>query len=191
MVHTFNFLFFFDLLTRALCSYRISVLLLTYLAYMCYHMARKPISVVKTVLNQNCTSLTPPSNIPPDHITNWCDWAPFGNIRLHIFDSFDYTFVNRVLDQSDASQLLGTLDSAFLFAYAVAMFASGFIAERVNLRYFLAIGMILSGIFSYLFGIARTYNIHHMAYFVVVQVSSEEPNLPKTLKIPCDVFLCF
>lgn len=74
------------------------------------------------------------------------------------------------LDKSDASQLLGTLDSAFLFAYAFAMFFSGVIAERVNLRYFLALGMIFSGIFSYLFGIAKTYNIHNMGYFILVQV---------------------
>lgn len=77
------------------------------------------------------------------------------------------------LDKSDASQLLGTLDSAFLFAYAIAMFASGIIAERVNLRYFLALGMIFSGLFSYLFGIAKTYNIHNMWYFVTVQVLYE------------------
>lgn len=62
-------------------------------------------------------------------------------------------------DGSDesAAQLLGTLDSAFLFAYAIAMFASGFVAERINLRYFLALGMMGSGVFSYLFGIAHSY----------------------------------
>lgn len=68
-----------------LSSYQISVLAFTYLAYMCYHMSRKPISVVKTVLNQNCSNLTPPANVPPDHISNWCDWAPFGILieKLH------------------------------------------------------------------------------------------------------------
>lgn len=50
------------------------------------------------------------------------------------------------------------------------MFGSGFVAERVNLRYFLAIGMLGSGVFSYLFGIARSYGIHSLAYFVVVQI---------------------
>lgn len=81
-----------------------SVLFLTYLAYTCYHMTRKPISVVKNVLSHNCTSLSP----PPDIIINdtnretWCDWAPF--------------------DTPGAPALLGMLDSAFLFAYAAAMF---------------------------------------------------------------------
>lgn len=51
------------------------------------------------------------------------------------------------------------------------MFMSGFIAERVNLRYFLALGMLFSGIYSYMFGIAKTYNIHYLSYYIVVQVS--------------------
>ncbi|KAF2888252.1 hypothetical protein ILUMI_17921, partial [Ignelater luminosus] len=135
---------------RQIC-YRTSVLVLTYIAYMCYHLSRKPISVVKAVLHQNCSNLTPPVDVKPDHITTWCDWAPF--------DGSD----------ASASRLLGELDSAFLFAYAAAMFASGFIAERVNLRYFLAIGMLMSGVFSYLLGIAKTYNIHNLTYFVIVQ----------------------
>ncbi|XP_011311846.1 sugar phosphate exchanger 2 isoform X2 [Fopius arisanus] len=134
-----------------LAWHRGGVLALTYIAYTCYHMSRKPISVVKNVLNLNCSSLSP----PPDIIINdhnkdsWCDWAPF--------------------DTPDAPALLGTLDSAFLFAYAAAMFLSGFVAERVNLRYFLSLGMLLSGICSYLLGIAKPYNIHNLWYFILVQ----------------------
>ncbi|XP_030754995.1 glucose-6-phosphate exchanger SLC37A2 isoform X2 [Sitophilus oryzae] len=132
---------------RELC-YKTSVVFLTYVAYMCYHLSRKPISVVKAVLHRNCSTLPAPS---PDAPNNWCDWAPF--------DGSD----------SMASQMLGELDSAFLFCYAVAMFVSGFIAERVNLRYFLSIGMLMSGIFSYLFGIGKTYNIHRLTYYVIMQ----------------------
>lgn len=132
---------------REMC-YKASVVFLTYIAYMSYHLSRKPISVVKAVLHRNCSGLTPPG---PDKPPNWCDWAPF--------DGSDST----------ASQLLGELDSAFLFCYAVAMFISGFVAERVNLRYFLSLGMMFSGIFSYLFGIGKTYEIHSLGYYVVVQ----------------------
>ncbi|XP_076233533.1 major facilitator superfamily transporter 16 isoform X2 [Calliopsis andreniformis] len=127
------------------------ILALTYLAYTCYHMTRKPISVAKNVLSLNCSSLSPPPNIILNNSNRdtWCDWAPF--------------------DTADAPALLGLLDSAFLFAYAAAMFLSGFIAERVNLRYFLTFGMLASGISCYLFGIARPYNIHSLWYFVLVQ----------------------
>ncbi|XP_015184527.1 PREDICTED: sugar phosphate exchanger 2 isoform X1 [Polistes dominula] len=129
------------------------ILALTYLSYTCYHMTRKPISVVKNVLSLNCSRVLP----PPDIIINdtnrdtWCDWAPF--------------------DTPDAPALLGMLDSAFLFAYAAAMFLSGFIAERVNLRYFLALGMLTSAISCYLFGIAKTYKIHNFWYFIFIQAA--------------------
>lgn len=52
------------------------------------------------------------------------------------------------------------------------MFFSGFVAERMNLRYFLAFGMILSGFFTYMFGIAYYYNIHNFWYFFVIQILS-------------------
>ncbi|KAK7868508.1 hypothetical protein R5R35_001915 [Gryllus longicercus] len=133
--------------SRRVTWYRVSILALTYIAYTCYHLSRKPISVVKNVLHQNCSEV-PRSGIKIEE--NSCSWAPF--------DGKDYT------------TLLGTLDSAFLFAYAAGMFISGMVAERVSLRYFLAFGMILSGIFSYLFGIARNYNIHTLWYFIIVQI---------------------
>lgn len=56
------------------------ILILTYLGYTCYHLTRKPISVVKNVLHVNCSDLSPPSNIlvNDSNRDTWCDWAPFG-----------------------------------------------------------------------------------------------------------------
>lgn len=50
------------------------------MAYTCYHLTRKPISVVKAVLHRNC-SLIPKqiggiTDIPNEE--TWCDYAPFG-----------------------------------------------------------------------------------------------------------------
>ncbi|XP_046743102.1 glucose-6-phosphate exchanger SLC37A2 isoform X2 [Diprion similis] len=134
-----------------LAWYKGSILALTYLSYTCYHMSRKPMSVVKNVLSRNCSGLVPPPDISPNDTDteNWCEWPPF--------------------DRDNASALLGALDSSFLFAYAGAMFLSGFVAERVNLRYYLSLGMIFSGICCYLFGIARPYEIHSLWYFILVQ----------------------
>ncbi|XP_047097321.1 glucose-6-phosphate exchanger SLC37A2 isoform X5 [Schistocerca piceifrons] len=134
---------------RRALLYKVSVLLLTYMSYMFYHMSRKPLSVVKNVFHQNCSGLTPGAD-DDANVSTWCDWAPF--------------------DRDDYSTLFGTLDSAFLFAYSAGMFVSGIIAERVNLRYFLSLGMIFSGVFCYLFGLARTCNIHVMWYFILMQV---------------------
>ncbi|KAG8238699.1 hypothetical protein J437_LFUL018389 [Ladona fulva] len=127
--------------------YRASVFILTYLAYTGYHLSRKPISVVKNVLYQNCSGLIPPEGVGNN--SNWCCWKPF--------------------DDVDAPALLASLDSAFLFCYAGAMFVSGFIAERVNLRYFLALGMIFSGIASYLLGLTHSFNMHNLWFFIIAQ----------------------
>lgn len=131
---------------------KILILVLTFFAYTAYHLSRRPLSVVKTILNRNCSNLNPPSDVIIENATKntWCDWEPFNG--------------------PDANTLLGTLDSSFLFSYAIFMFFSGFIAERCHLRYFLAIGMIMSGIFTYLFGIAYYYNIHSLYYFIIVQI---------------------
>jgi len=131
--------------------YRSLILVLTFLTYTSYHMSRKPISVVKNVLNRNCSGVAPTYdvNITENNLDSWCDWAPF--------------------DGKNAQTLLGTLDSAFLFAYAAGMFMSGFVAERVNLRYFLSLGMLISGAFTYLFGLSYSENIHSLPYFFVVQ----------------------
>lgn len=60
------------------------ILVLTYLAYTCYHMTRKPISVVKSVLTHNCSNLSPPPDIPVNDSNRdtWCDWAPFGRNKF-------------------------------------------------------------------------------------------------------------
>ncbi|RVE52242.1 hypothetical protein evm_003161 [Chilo suppressalis] len=84
--------------------YQASVLVLTFLTYMTYHLTRKPISVVKSVLHRNCSTLVPPPGVDPAN-EDWCDWPPFNT--------------------DDANTLLGALDSAFLFSYAGAMFVSG------------------------------------------------------------------
>lgn len=134
-------------------------------------MGRRPLSVVKNVLNRNCTALHESgsgSYHPQTHIDSGlivassnsnnqvdtsCDWAPFD-------------------DDATADQLLALLDSAFLSAYAFAMFGSGVIAERVDLRYFLTAGMILSGLGLIAFGLAYPLDIHSMTYLLIVQLAS-------------------
>ena len=46
-----------------------------------------------------------------------CSWAPFDGDNYQLY--------------------LGGLDYAFLFAYAIGLFLSGHVAERLNLRYYL------------------------------------------------------
>uniref|UniRef100_A0A8C0FNQ3 Glucose-6-phosphate exchanger SLC37A2 n=1 Tax=Bubo bubo TaxID=30461 RepID=A0A8C0FNQ3_BUBBB len=67
-------------------------------------------------------------------------------------------------------ELFGALDNAFLVAYAIGMFISGIFGERLPLRYYLSGGMVLSGLFTALFGLGYFWDIHVLWYFIVMQV---------------------
>ncbi|KAK4323135.1 hypothetical protein Pmani_006137 [Petrolisthes manimaculis] len=125
--------------------------ILTFLTYCSYHMARKPISVVKNVLDKNCSEVTPPPGTDTNS-SHWCNWPPF--------------------NEDNASELLGYIDSTFLFTYAAAMFISGMVAERVDLRIYLSTGMVLSGLFCAMFGLGYTFKIHSIWYYILAQFLS-------------------
>ncbi|OQR66130.1 sugar phosphate exchanger 2-like [Tropilaelaps mercedesae] len=134
--------------------YRSFIFAATFLSYLCFHMTRRPIAVVKTVLNYNgsCYKASPLNNVTvtTQNAHTWCDWKPFGT----------------------HSEYLGYLDSVYLFSYAICMFAAGFVAERMHLRYFLSLGMVLSGLTTYVFGLGHTLDIHSIWFYVCVQLAA-------------------
>ena len=73
--------------------------------------------------------------------------------------------------EQEAKTYLGLLDTSYLFSYAFFMFWSGLLAERMDLRYFLSLGMLFSGIFTFLFGLGYDAGIHTIAYYISIQVS--------------------
>ncbi|KAL5499918.1 hypothetical protein EMCRGX_G011390 [Ephydatia muelleri] len=129
-------------------SSRFLVAVLTFLSYTCFHICRKPLSVTKSILKSsydinNCTS----------NDSGLCQgWAPFNG--------------------SHSNLLLGATDCTFLFTYAIAMYLHGYLADRMNLRYFLTIGMIGSGLGSILLGVAYFADIHVLYYFILVQLGT-------------------
>uniref|UniRef100_A0A672R1D8 Glucose-6-phosphate exchanger SLC37A2 n=1 Tax=Sinocyclocheilus grahami TaxID=75366 RepID=A0A672R1D8_SINGR len=129
--------------------YRFFILLLTFVFYTTYHLSRKPISIVKSQLHRNCSNVIHPADRNITDNDTWCDWAPF--------------------DQNNYRNLFGVLDNCFLVAYAIGMFFSGIFGERLPLRYYLSSGMILSGIFTALFGLGFYWQIHSLWYYCLVQ----------------------
>ncbi|NXN72564.1 G6PT3 protein, partial [Himantopus himantopus] len=124
-------------------------LVLAFLCHTSYPLPRKPISIVKSQLHPNCSALGPnPHN--DSNSSNWCSWAPF--------------------DGDNYKELFGALDNAFLVAYAIGMFISGIFGERLPLRYYLSGGMVLSGLFTALFGLGYFWDVHVLWYFIIVQV---------------------
>uniref|UniRef100_A0A8K9XT66 Solute carrier family 37 member 1 n=1 Tax=Oncorhynchus mykiss TaxID=8022 RepID=A0A8K9XT66_ONCMY len=138
-------------------TYRAFTFSLTFLLYTSFHLSRKPISIVKSELHKNCSALnelsTASSNqLPNLHTAAECSWKPF--------------------DKSNYKQLLGAMDYSFLCAYAVGMFLSGIIGERLPIRLYLTFGMLMSGLFTCLFGLGYIYSIHSLGFYIFVQVAN-------------------
>ncbi|KAM7534117.1 hypothetical protein Aperf_G00000108316 [Anoplocephala perfoliata] len=134
----------------SISSWRFVIFFFTLYIYATFHASRKPISVVKPILHPNCTDIAQKENksITPENAT-FCMWKPF--------------------DVNNSNVIFGYLDLAYLLAYAVGMFLSGHIAERMNLRIFLTWGCILSGLTTAAFGIAYFADIHSLWFFFLVQ----------------------
>ena len=72
--------------------------------------------------------------------------------------------------EAEAKSLIGLLETTYLISYAIFMFFSGFVAERMDLRFFLSMGMMLSGLLCVLFGIAYPLGIHSIWYLIFIQI---------------------
>jgi OPA family glycerol-3-phosphate transporter-like MFS transporter 1/2 len=68
----------------------------------------------------------------------------------------------------DGKVLLGLIDTIFLLAYTVGLFISGWIADRVDIRKFLAFGMVNAGASSIFLGLGHRFKVHSLSYFLVI-----------------------
>ncbi|XP_041349576.1 sugar phosphate exchanger 3-like [Gigantopelta aegis] len=114
--------------------HHITVFILTFISYSFFHATRKTFSNVKSTISQEWS----PSfhnksvqEVKPDQIWN----------RRHMFQT-----------AGDAEPFLGALDAAFMISYAVGDFISGFVGDRLNMRYVLSFGMCTSAVMVFMFG---------------------------------------
>ncbi|KAJ7982513.1 Glycerol-3-phosphate transporter [Quillaja saponaria] len=138
------------------------VLIVTFFAYASYHASRKTTSIVKSVLDPESS----------DFSVKFFSWRttslsePPGRRKLSWFLGDGWSPFNG----SNGTALLGDLDVAFLSAYAIGMFFSGHFGDRTNLRIFLTIGMVGTGLFTSLYGVGYWGNIHNFYYYLVIQI---------------------
>ncbi|GAB4813197.1 hypothetical protein N2152v2_000243 [Parachlorella kessleri] len=172
---------------------RFFVLFLTFMCYTAYHASRRPLSIVKSVLNGEplggegalllgdmhgggisgssggkgpVEMVWTASNISSPAVEGLLNGTQglAGEIQRTRGEGW-YPF-----DTKKGKTLLGDLDLAFLGAYAMGMFVSGHLGDRVDLRYFLTGGMVGSGVFVCLFGLAYFLKLHSMAFFIFIQI---------------------
>ena len=145
----------------SLREHRSLVLFLTFIAYACFHASRKPLSIVKSVLDPDGSNSVTDIN-PASHVGSLLAPSPAFNIPLIAgWPPFDGPL---------GVARLGEVDVAFLAAYAVGMYFAGRLGDRIDLRKFLAYGMVGSGAFVFLFGMGYWWNIHSFPYYFLVQI---------------------
>ncbi|KAL2550129.1 putative glycerol-3-phosphate transporter 1 [Forsythia ovata] len=144
-------------------SYQAIVLIVTFFAYTAYHATRKTTSIVKSALDPQ----SPDVNLK----------SPFSWRRAYAHKPLESPRNSWVLgagwvpfNGSDGTSLLGELDVGFLFVYAIGMFFSGHAGDRMDLRRFLTIGMVGTGLFTSLFGVGYWADIHIFYYYLIVQM---------------------
>ncbi|XP_030681862.1 sugar phosphate exchanger 3 isoform X2 [Nomascus leucogenys] len=112
--------------------HHVVVFLLTFFSYSLLHASRKTFSNVKVSISEQWTPSAFNTSIElPVEI-----WS-----SNHLFPSAE-----------KATLFLGTLDTIFLFSYAVGLFISGIIGDRLNLRWVLSFGMCSSALVVFVFG---------------------------------------
>ncbi|KAF7229027.1 sugar phosphate exchanger 3 [Nothobranchius furzeri] len=110
------------------------VFLLTFFSYVLLHASRKTFSNVKVSISAQWTP-----SIQNDSIPAFSPSQTWEDNRLFA-------------DEKQATLFLGALDSIFLFSYAVGLYLSGVVGDRVNLRYVLCFGLCGSAIVEFVFG---------------------------------------
>ncbi|KAG6500294.1 hypothetical protein ZIOFF_040137 [Zingiber officinale] len=126
-------------------SHRGLVLALTFVAYACYQASRKLPSIIKSVLDPKAhPSFQPPRPWPLGLFFVEAERSPGGPHSCgNGWPPFNGT---------DGMARLGEIDVAFLACYSVGMYAVGHLGDGLDLRLFLAFGMIGSGAFVAPFG---------------------------------------
>uniref|UniRef100_A0A9L0IKF7 Sugar phosphate exchanger 3 n=1 Tax=Equus asinus TaxID=9793 RepID=A0A9L0IKF7_EQUAS len=112
--------------------HHIVVFLLTFFSYSLLHASRKTFSNVKVSISKQWTPSALNKSVElPVEVWN----------SNHLFPSAE-----------EATLFLGTLDTIFLFSYAVGLFISGIVGDRLNLRWVLSFGMCSSALVVFVFG---------------------------------------
>ncbi|ESW27699.1 hypothetical protein PHAVU_003G224300 [Phaseolus vulgaris] len=70
----------------------------------------------------------------------------------------------------DGTSKLGEIDVAFLACYSIGMYTAGHLGDTLDLRLFLASGMVGSGIFVGLFGMGYFWNVHNFWFYLSMQM---------------------
>ena len=124
--------------------HHVTTFVLTFFGYALFHACRKSFSNVKDTMQKEFTPFNSSCPVRPERI-----WE-----RRHVFATKD-----------DANVFLGEMDTVFLLSYAVGLYISGVIGDRLNMRLLLSFGMCMSAIAFFCFGYVSEYFGIYNKYF--------------------------
>ncbi|UJR25073.1 hypothetical protein I4U23_006433 [Adineta vaga] len=134
--------------------YHLSTFLLTFISYAMLHAARKVFSNVKSTMAEEWSAL-------PNQTLN--PIKPDDKISF----SLDLESTRLYNSPNDATIFLGVLDAVFMFSYSTGLFISGILGDRFDLRIVLCLGMVVTSIVIFLFGVLSEWlHIYSVAWYV-------------------------
>ncbi|CAF0990339.1 unnamed protein product [Adineta ricciae] len=128
--------------------YHLSTFLLTFISYAMLHAARKVFSNVKSTMAE--------------------EWSALPNQTLNPIKPDDIWNQHRLYNSpQDATIFLGVLDAVFMFSYSTGLFISGILGDRFDLRIVLCVGMIVTSLVNFLFGVLSEWlHIYSVAWYI-------------------------
>ncbi|XP_054721463.1 sugar phosphate exchanger 3-like [Uloborus diversus] len=128
-------------------KYHVLAFWLTFISYALFHATRKTFSNVKATISAT--------------------WTPQNLSLPNVFDD-NWNGHQLFEDESDASFFLGVLDTVFMTAYAIGLFISGAVGDRLNLKLVLAFGMCSSSLSVFLFGtVSEWLHVYKKPWYVI------------------------
>ncbi|XP_022105340.1 sugar phosphate exchanger 3-like isoform X2 [Acanthaster planci] len=133
-------------------KYHFATFILTYASYCFYNAARKTFSNVKTSVRLSWA--------PPDEN----ETLPEG-----YSDHVKADNTNPFLESADEAEVFfGILDTVFLASYAIGLYISGVLGDRLDLRKVLGGGMCLSALAIFMFGsLSEWISLYNKAYYII------------------------
>lgn len=128
--------------------YHVTTFLLTFISYGMLHAARKVFSNLKSTMAD--------------------EWSPLENETITETQPSNLWNQTRLYQSpSDASVFLGVLDAIFMFSYATGLFISGILGDRFDLRIVLCLGMVLTSVMIFCFGVLSEWlHIYSIGWYV-------------------------
>ncbi|XP_065184692.1 sugar phosphate exchanger 3-like [Sycon ciliatum] len=138
--------------------YHVLVFALTFVSFMLVHSGRKAFSNVKSLLEKEWTTLGNCEQDLPNTVVSQ-------NLYCHVEPASTWAKPALFHSNADAELFMGSLDTIFMFFYAVGLYVNGFLGDRLPLVWVLSTGMCVSSLVTFVFGCVTEWGSYQQRWF--------------------------